>query len=116
MAQVQDLMVSYGVGKISARLPVERLRVVPPPPLSAQPLTDSAAAFRRALANPVGMPALEKLVGKNSRVTIGIQDGRSTSYLPEDEDLRILGLPILLELLEQYGVRAENIQVKVANA
>jgi lactate racemase len=116
MAQVQDLMVSCGVGKISARLPVERLRVVPPPPLSAQPLTDSGAAFRRALANPVGMPPLEKLVGKNSRVTIGIQDGRSTSYLPEDEDLRILGLPILLELLEQYGVRAENIQVKVANA
>src|SRR5438270_4508347 len=116
MAQLQELMLSCGAGKIPARLPVERLRLVPPPPPSAKSLPDSAAAFRRALADPVGMPPLEKLVGKNSRVTIGIQDGRSTSYLPDDDDLRILGLPILLELLEQYGVRPENIQVKVANA
>jgi lactate racemase len=116
MADTQEFMVSCGTTKISVRLPSERVRIPPGPPPSAPALPDSAAAFRRALANPVGMPPLEKLVGKNSKVTIGIQDGRATNYLPEDEDLRILGLPILLELLEQYGVPPENIQIKVANA
>src|SRR5262249_24023759 len=63
-----------------------------------------------------GMPPLEKLVGKGAKVTIGIQDGRASHYLPEDEDLRILGLPILMQLLQQYGVRPEDIRIKVANA
>ena len=116
MAQTQEFMVSCGAGKISAKLPADRLRLPPGPPPSAQPLPDAAAALREAVANPIGMPPLEKLVSKNSKVTIGIQDGRATNYLPDDQDLRILGLPILLELLERYGVRPENIQIKVANA
>ena len=62
------------------------------------------------------MPPLQKLVKKGAKVTIGIQDGRAIHYHPEDQDLRILGLPILLELLQQYGVRPEDIQIKVANA
>lgn len=116
MAQTREFMLSCGTGRIPARLPADRARIVPGPPPSLAPLPDAAAALRRALANPVGMPALEKLVGKGSKVTIGIQDGRAASYLPEDQDLRILGLPILMELLQQYGVRPEDIQVKVANA
>ena len=116
MAQTQEFIVSCGAGKVSAKLPADRLRLPAGPPASAQPLPDAAAAFRHAVANPVGMPPLEKLVNRSSRVTIGIQDGRAADYLPEDQDLRILGLPILLELLEHYGVRPENIQIKVANA
>jgi hypothetical protein len=116
MAQTQEFMVSCGTSRIPARLPMERTRIVPGPPPSAPPLPDAVAAFRHALANPVGMPPLEKLVGKGAKVTIGIQDGRAANYLPEDQDLRILGLPILMELLQQYGVRPEDIQVKVANA
>lgn len=116
MAEMQEFMVSCGAAKVPARLPVDRLRLPPAPPPSAQLLADAPAAFRHALANPVGMPSLEKLVTKNSKVTIGIQDGRATNYLPEDQDLRILGLPILLESLERCGVKPENIQIKVANA
>jgi len=116
VAQTQEFMVSCGTASIPANLPVERTRIPPGPPPSAPPLPDSAARFREALANPIGMPALEKLVGKNSKVTIGIQDGRAANYHPEDLDLRILGLPILMESLERYGVRPENIQIKVANA
>lgn len=116
MTTTQEFMVSCGTTRIPARLPSERTRVPPGPPPSAMPLADAAARFRQALANPVGMPPLERLVGKGAKVTIGIQDGRATSYLPEDQDLRILGLPILIELLEQYGVRPEDIRVKVANA
>src|SRR5262249_60229043 len=112
---MQEFMVSCGTAKIPAHLPVERMRIPPGPPSSAARLPDAAEAFRRALANPVGMPPLEKLVQKGAKVTIGIQDGRSTHYHPEDQDLRILGLPILLNLLEQYGVRPEDIQIKVAN-
>jgi Lactate racemase N-terminal domain len=93
MAQTQEFTVSCGAGKIPAKLPADRLRLPPGPP-----------------------PSAEKLVSKNAKVTIGIQDGRANDYLPEDQDLRILGLPILLELLEHYGVRPENIQIKVANA
>jgi hypothetical protein len=116
MAQLQEFMVSCGTAKIPAHLPVERTRLTPGPPPSATPLPDAAAAFRHALAQPVGMPPLEKLVSKGAKVTIGIQDGRASHYHPEDQDLRILGLPILLELLQQYGVRPEDIQIKVANA
>jgi lactate racemase len=108
--------VSCGTSKISARLPAERTLIPPGPPPSATPLADAAARFRQALANPVGMPPLEKLVGKGAKITIGIQDGRASHYLPEDEDLRILGLPILMQLLQQYGVRPEDIRIKVANA
>ena len=116
MSRTQEFMVSCGTAKVPANLPVERTRILPGPPPSQTPLPDAADRLRQALANPVGLPALEKLVGKGSKVTIGIQDGRATHYLPEDQDLRILGLPILMELLEQYGVRPENIHVRVANA
>src|SRR5215510_15683993 len=116
MAQLQEFMVSCGTAKVPAHLPSERTRIPPGPPPSAAPLPDAAAAFRRALAQPVGMPPLEKLVRKGAKVTIGIQDGRATHYHPEDQDLRILGLPILMDLLQQYGVRPEDIQIKVANA
>ena len=116
MAETKEFMVSCGTSKIPARLPAERTLIPPGPPLSATPLADAADRFRQALANPVGMPSLEKLVGKGAKVTIGIQDGRASHYLPEDEDLRILGLPILMQLLQQYGVRPEDIRIKVANA
>ncbi|MBV8773188.1 MAG: DUF2088 domain-containing protein [Deltaproteobacteria bacterium] len=116
MAQTQQFIVNCGTGRIPVSLPIDRIRIPPGPPPSAQPLPDAAAAFRRAVAEPIGMPSLAQLVSKNSKVTIGIQDGRATNYLPEDHDLRILGLPILLQLLEDYGVRPENIQIKVANA
>lgn len=116
MAQMHDYMVSCGTGKIPARLPVERTRVVPGPPRSAVPLPDSAAALRQALAHPVGMPGLDKLVAKGAKVTIAIQDGRNSHYHPEDEDLRIFGVPILLDLLQQYGVEPEDMRILVANA
>ena len=116
MTQTREFIVSCGMQKLPARLPAERTRVTPGPPPSLPPLDDAEAAFRRALANPVGMEPLEKLVGPGARVTIGIQDGRAIHYHPDDQDLRILGLPILLELLQQYGVRAEDIRIKVANA
>ena len=80
MAQTQEFMVSCGSAKTPAHLPVERTRIPPGPPPSAAPLPDAAEAFRRALAQPVGMPPLEKLVRKGAKVTIGIQDGRSTPW------------------------------------
>jgi hypothetical protein len=116
MALMEEHLVTCGTAKIRARLPADRTRIIPGPPPSATPLPDSAADFRRALEHPIGMPPLGDLVGKGARVTIGIQDGRQPSYHPDDEDLRILGLPILMELLQQQGVRPEDIHVKVANA
>ena len=114
MAATQEHLVTCGAGQIPARLPVDRTRVIPAPPPTIAPLPDPAAALHRALEHPVGMPPLGELVGKGARVTIGIQDGRIPSYHPEDEDLRILGLPILMELLQQRGVRPEDIHVKEA--
>ena len=116
MTGTRDYLVSSGTEKIPASLPTDRTRIPPGPPPSLAPLPDAEARFRAALTDPVEMPALEKLVGPGATVTIGIQDGRSTHYHPDDQDLRILGLPILLELLEKYGVRAEDIRIKVANA
>lgn len=116
MATTHEYVVTCGAGNIAAHLPVDRTRIIPGPPPSAAPLPDAAAAFRHALQHPVGMPPLQQLVGRGAKVTIGIQDGRLPNYHPDDQDLRILGLPILLELLPQYGVRPEDIHVKVANA
>ncbi len=116
MTTTQEFMVTCGTGQIPARLPADRTRIVAGPPQSAAPLPDAAAAFRRALEHPVGMPPLQQLVGTGAKATIAIQDGRLPHYHPEDQDLRILGLPILMELLQQYGVKAEDIHVKVANA
>ena len=116
MASTQEYLVSCGTTKTPAHLPIDRTRIPPGPPPSVAPLPDAVAAFRAAVTQPVGMPALEKLVRPGAKVTIGIQDGRATHYHPDDQDLRILGLPILLDLLDQYGVRPEDIQIKVANA
>jgi len=116
MTQTREFMVSCGAAKVATHLPVERTRIPPGPPLSSAPLADAGAKFRQALAEPVGMPPLQKLVKRGAKVTIGIQDGRAVNYHPEDQDLRILGLPILMETLEQCGVRPEDIQIKVANA
>ena len=66
MAQTQEFMVNCGTSKIPAHLLMERTRIPPGPPPSAAPLPDAAAAFRRALANPVGMPPLEKPCGRAS--------------------------------------------------
>jgi lactate racemase len=116
MAQKQEFMVSCGTARVPAHLPSERMRVALGPPPSAAPLPDASARLRESLADPVGMPSLQKLIGRGAKVTIAIQDGRAVNYHPDDQDLRIMGLPILTELLEQYGVRPEDIQVKVANA
>jgi hypothetical protein len=116
MAQNQEYMVNCGTTKISARLPIDRTRIVAGPPPSAAPLPNAEDALRQTLADPVGMPPLEKLVGRGAKVTIAIQDGRNPNYHPEDQDLRIFGLPILLDLLQKYGVNPEDIQIKVANA
>ncbi len=80
MAATREHLVTCGTGKMPARLPVDRTRIIPGPPPSATPLPDSAAAFRRALEHPVGMPPLGELAGKGARVTIGIQDGRQPSH------------------------------------
>ncbi len=116
MATTQEYMVTCGTGKIPAQLPTDRTRIVPGPPRSVRALPDSAAAFRHAIEHPVGMPPLRELVSRGAKVTIAIQDGRLPRYHPDDEDLRILGLPILFDVLQQQGVRPEDIHVKVANA
>lgn len=116
MAKAQEFMINCGTLKIPAHLPIDRTRIPAGPPPSAAPLPDAAVRFRQALSKPIGMPALQKLVAKGAKVTIGIQDGRATHYDRDDQDLRILGLPILLEVLQQCGVRPEDIQIKVANA
>ncbi len=112
----QEHLVSCGTTKMAAQLPVDRTRIPPGPPPSVAPLPDAEAAFRAAVAHPVGMPALEGLVKPGAKVAIGIQDGRAAHYHPQDQDLRILGIPILLEVLQKCGVRPEDIQIKVANA
>jgi len=52
MALTHEHLVTCGTGKISARLPVDRTRIIPGPPPPAAALPDSAAAFRRALPQP----------------------------------------------------------------
>lgn len=66
MAATQEHLVTCGTGKIPAWLPVDRTRIIPPPPLSVPARSDPAAAFRQALEHPAGMPPLRENVGKGA--------------------------------------------------
>jgi len=109
MAKMTEYAIPSGTGAVLAQLPDERTRIIPPPPPPLPALENPEAELRRALAKPVGMEPLQKLIGKGSKVTIGMQDGGF-------RDLRELAIPVLMDELQKLGVEPKNVQFIVANA
>jgi hypothetical protein len=69
------------------------------------PLIDPSAALREALSEPLGMPSLEQLVDRHSKVALSVNDWMGGSYY---------ATPAVLEVLHSRGVKPENIRIIVA--
>lgn len=95
----------FGKSSLTLRLP-PHLHVDLILPRQQAPHPDPIQAVYRAIANPIGHPPLKEIPRPDS-VAIAIND--PTRPLP----LHIL-LPPLLEVLEQIGIRPENIVVIIA--
>jgi nickel-dependent lactate racemase len=100
---MEPLVLKYGMGSFSCRLPDGRvLRPgLPTPPENPE------ALVRKALDAPVGTPPLEEIVRPGEKVTIVTSD--ITRYTGSE-----VYLPVLLERLNSLGVADEDIEVLIA--
>ncbi|HNY84377.1 MAG TPA: nickel-dependent lactate racemase [Anaerolineaceae bacterium] len=94
-----ELQIDYGRDGLVIKVP-ESAAVLKM--TESQPLSDEGKAIREALSNPIGKPPLSSLVDSATSVVITHSD--ITRATPND---RIL--PVLLQFLEEYGVRREKI-------
>ena len=69
------------------------------------PLQDPVASLREALAEPLGMEPLERLVDKDSKVAISVNDWMGGSFY---------AAPVVLEILRSRGVQDRNIRIMIA--
>lgn len=103
-----------GDREIMVSLP-ERTRVIrAPDPLP--PLPDPEKTLREALAAPLGMDPLSKLVGPGARVTVAFDDPAKPLSPIRGGDFRELAIPVILEELERAGVSRDRIRLLCANA
>lgn len=101
---------------IAARLPHGSTVYYPPPPLQGIPRKEIAAAVRRAFENPLEMEPLSGMVGPESKILIAFDDNCQPFPLMRKPDFRQTAIETLLQLLYQYGVRKENLQLVCAVA
>ncbi|MEW6047494.1 MAG: lactate racemase domain-containing protein [Bacillota bacterium] len=73
---------------------------------------DPVALTRQALQNPLGMPRIRELVGPGSKVVIAFPDRVKGGFHPTAH--RRVTIPLLLEELEQAGVRDRDIKLVCA--
>jgi hypothetical protein len=102
----------YGDRTLTATLP-ERTRalsnteaVVPPP------VPDLPAAVAQALAQPIGLPRLSRLVKPRARVAIAFDDATVPSYGP----IRAIAIEAVLDELAASGVARGQVSLICANA
>lgn len=103
-----------GEREITVSLP-ERTRVIrAPAPLPALPSPEGT--LREALAAPLGMEPLPRLVGRGARVTIAFDDPAKPLYPMRGGDFRQLAIPVILEELERAGASRDRVRLLCANA
>lgn len=93
-----------GEGTVDLRIP-ESVRVLEMQP--AKPLSDPDGAVRQALTDPIDSPPLRELAGKNKDACVVISD--ITRPVPN----RII-LPPMLNILEESGIKKEDITILIA--
>jgi nickel-dependent lactate racemase len=76
-----------------------------------EPVPDQEAAVRAALAEPLGLPRVGRLVRPGARVLIAFDDPSAPSYGP----IRRLAIEAILEELAEAGVSEENVSLVCAN-
>ena len=76
-----------------------------------EPVADQEAAVRAALAEPLGLPRVGRLVRPGARVLIAFDDPTAPSFGP----IRRLAIEAILEELAEAGVPEENVSLVCAN-
>ncbi|WP_338833072.1 Lactate racemase [Moorella humiferrea] len=106
---MQEVLIEYGDGKMPIEVPdtatvfqVGRDNVDPPE-------VDPWEATRKALANPLGMPPLHRLVKKGSKVVIAFPDRVKGGAHPRAH--RRVCIPIIVEELKKAGVEDKDIKL-----
>ncbi len=77
-------------------IPAEQVRPALPDPVSA---------LRDALAEPMGIDPLEKLIDRNTKVSITVNDWMGGSFY---------ALPVVLDLLHKKGLKDRDIRIMIA--
>lgn len=105
-----------GNNLINAELPEGSTVLYPPlaiPGLAARVVPQ---ALRTAVESPLDMLPLSELVGPDSRILIAFDDNCQPFPPTARPDIRQTMITRLLELLEDYGVKRENVQLRCAVA
>jgi hypothetical protein len=105
-----------GNALVHAELPAGARVLFPPPALPGIDRAGIPAAVRRAFEQPLGMPPLRDLVGRDSRLLICFDDNCQPFPPMRPPDIRQLCLEALLAMLDSYGVQKRNIQLMCAVA
>lgn len=109
-----DVVLPYGDGQLAASLP-ERATVVHSSgagSVADEALPDPLAAVRAALAQPLGLPPIARLVRPGASVLIAFDDGTVSS----GGAIRRVVIEQLLAELAMAGVREEDVTLVCANA
>lgn len=69
------------------------------------PLPDPVAALREALAQPMGIAPLERLIDHNTKVSITVNDWMGGSFY---------ALPVVLDLLHKKGLKDQDLRIMIA--
>ena len=101
---------------IHADLPEEASVFFPPPPLPGIPNKEIPNRVRAAFESPLDMQPLEELVDANSRILIAFDDNCQPFPATVPPDIRQLAIETLLDMLDSYGVKQENIELMCAVA
>ena len=102
----------YGERTLTATLP-ERTRVLSnTEAVVPAPVDDLPAAVAQALAEPIGLPRLSRLVKPRARVTIAFDDATVPSYGP----IRTIAIEAVLDELATAGVARGQVSLICANA
>jgi len=97
--------VPYGGRRIEFDIPKKNLLVVASP--KVRRVRNDLQTIKKALANPIGSKRLSELAGPESKVAIAVTD--STRPVPNSKIL-----PLVLEELEESGVKDVNIAIIIA--
>jgi hypothetical protein len=102
----------YADGTLTASLPDGARRLSSAAETALPPIGDLAAAVRRSLASPLGLPRIRDLVKPGGRVTIAFDDHTVGSFGP----IRPVAIRAVLDELAAAGVSRERVTLVCANA
>jgi hypothetical protein len=76
-----------------------------PPAQVRTPLADPVAALHQALNEPLGFETLDKLIDRNTKVAITVNDWMGGSFY---------AAPVVLDLLHKKGIKDQDIRIMIA--